>query len=132
MVSLIRCPFLHVLPQCRWQVTPKQAYTIDPTKSGVSYLCCPGIVWWEPIRENELTRNSSGNTRPQSSQLDEPLWGMNRHNLPPKSSQARKKATTTTRSWYSFAYRPIAGNPAFSNVCLPGSCSFIGPNPFPV
>ena len=25
-------------------------------------------------QENELTRNSSGNTRPQSSQLVEPLW----------------------------------------------------------
>ena len=25
-------------------------------------------------RGNELTRNSSGNTRPQSSQLAEPLW----------------------------------------------------------
>ena len=31
-----------------------------------------GIVW-EPIRENELTCNSSGNTRQQSSQLAEPL-----------------------------------------------------------
>ena len=29
---------------------------------------------WEPIRENELTHNSSGNTRPQLSQLAEPLW----------------------------------------------------------
>ena len=26
------------------------------------------------LSENELTRNSSGNTRPQSSQLAEPLW----------------------------------------------------------
>ena len=25
-------------------------------------------------QENELTRNLSGNTRPQSSQLAEPLW----------------------------------------------------------
>ena len=29
---------------------------------------------WEPIRDNELTLLSSSNTRPQSSQLAEPLW----------------------------------------------------------
>ena len=28
----------------------------------------------EHIKENELTRNSSGNARAQSSQLAEPLW----------------------------------------------------------
>ena len=31
-------------------------------------------VWYENLSENQLTRNSSGNTRPQSSQLTEPLW----------------------------------------------------------
>ena len=50
---------------------------------------------------NELTRNSSGNTRSQSSQLTEPLWidpglksgiSVCELNLP-ISSQARKKAT---------------------------------------
>ena len=35
-------------------------------------LYCPGIVW-ESIR-NELTRNSSGNIRPQTLQLAELLW----------------------------------------------------------
>ena len=40
---------------------------------GVRWLCrCPGIER-KPTR-NELTRNSSGNTRPQSFQLAEPLW----------------------------------------------------------
>ena len=39
----------------------------------LDWLCCPDIVW-EPIRETELTRNSSGNTWPQSSELAEPLW----------------------------------------------------------
>ena len=29
---------------------------------------------WGPIRENALTHNSPGNTRPQSSQSAEPLW----------------------------------------------------------
>ena len=59
--------------KCRWQVTPRHAYTFDPTKSewadyaAVQEQCgnLPG---------NELTRNSSGNTRPQLSQLAEPLW----------------------------------------------------------
>ena len=48
------------------------AYTLDPTKS----------VWADyavqaqcgTYQENELTRNSSGNARPQSSQLAELLW----------------------------------------------------------
>ena len=71
------------------------------------------------ISENELTRNSSGNTRPQSSQLAEPLWtdpglrsgisvrnlisilkkkvqaGNAMSNIFPKSSHARNKATNT-------------------------------------
>ena len=34
-----------------------------PNEVGVGWLCrCPGIVW-EPIRENELTRNLSGERR---------------------------------------------------------------------
>ena len=51
----------------------KHAYTLDPTKSeradnaAVQALC-------GNVSENELTRNSSGNTRPQSSQLADPLW----------------------------------------------------------
>ena len=59
--------------QCRWQVTPKHAYTLEPTKSewtdyaGVQVRC-------ENLSGNELTGNLSGNTRPQSSQLAEPLW----------------------------------------------------------
>ena len=35
--------------------------------------CCPGTAW-EPVRKSKLTRNSSGNTQPQSSQLAVPLW----------------------------------------------------------
>ena len=49
-------PVAHKRPRslcqkCRWQVTPKHAYTFDPTKSEWGWLChCPGIVW-EPIRK---------------------------------------------------------------------------------
>ena len=56
----------------------------------MGWLChCPGIVW-EPIRKQELTCNSSGNShsQSQSSQLAEPPWphlglksGINVHKL---------------------------------------------------
>ena len=85
VLTLIRCPFhprvtvvarkgpRSFCQKCRWQVTHKHAYTFDPTKSEwaddatVQAEC--GI-----LSGNELTRNSSGNTRTQSSQLAEPLW----------------------------------------------------------
>ena len=38
----------------------------------ITIVSQPGIVW-DPIR-HELTRTSSGNIRPQPSQLAEPLW----------------------------------------------------------
>ena len=74
MLTLIRSPFhprvtaaarkrpRSFCQNCRWQVIPK--HTLDPTKS----------EWvWEPIR-TQLTRNLSGNVRPQSSKLAVPLW----------------------------------------------------------
>ena len=39
-----------------------------PYEVKAGWVCCPSI------RENELTRNSSGNTWQQSSQFAEPLW----------------------------------------------------------
>ena len=57
----------------RWQVTPKHAYILDPTKwEWVDYAAIQ--AWCGNLSGNELTRNSSGNTRSQSSQLVEPLW----------------------------------------------------------
>ena len=48
-------------------------YTFDPTKlEWADYAAVQ--AWWGNLSGNELTRNSSGNTRPQSSQLAEPLW----------------------------------------------------------
>ena len=59
--------------KCRWQVTPKHAYTLDPTK--LEWPDCAAIqAECEKLSGNELTCNSSGNTRSQSSQLAEPLW----------------------------------------------------------
>ena len=55
--------------KCRWQVTPKHAYTLDPGKSEWADNASKGTY-----QGNKLTCNSSGNTQPQSSQLAEPLW----------------------------------------------------------
>ena len=59
--------------KCRWQLTPKHAYTFDPTKSERAN-CAAVQAECGNISGNELTSNSSGNTRSQSSQLAEPLW----------------------------------------------------------
>ena len=85
MLTLIRCPFhprvtavackrpRSFCQKCRWQVTPKHAYTPDPTKTEwVDYAAVQ--AWCGNLSGNELTRNSSGNTRSQSSQLAQPLW----------------------------------------------------------
>ena len=63
-----------VLIKCRWwQVTPKHAYSLDSTKSEwADYADVQ--TWCGNLSGNELTRNPSGNSRSQSSQLAEPLW----------------------------------------------------------
>ena len=58
---------------CRWQVTSKHAYTLDPTKSKWADLAVVQ-AYCGNLSGNERTRNSSGNTQSQSSQLAEPLW----------------------------------------------------------
>ena len=85
MLTVIRCPFRPRVTSVarkrprsfcqkrRWQVTPKYACTFDPTKSEwVDYAAIQ--AWCGNLPLNELTRNLSGNIRPQSSQLAEPLW----------------------------------------------------------
>ena len=85
MLTLIRFPFhprvtavarkrpRSFCQKCKWQVSPKHAYTLDPTKS----------EWadYAAVREqcgnlfgNEFTHKLSRNIRPQSSRLAEPLW----------------------------------------------------------
>ena len=85
VLTLIRCPFhprvtavAHKRPRsfcqkCRWQVTPKCAYTLDPTKSEWTDHVAVQALYGN-LSGNEHTRNSSGNTWSQSSQLAEPLW----------------------------------------------------------
>ena len=59
--------------KCSWQVTPKHTYILDPTKSEwADYAAVQAEC--ADLSGNELTRNLSGNIRPQSSQLAEPLW----------------------------------------------------------
>ena len=85
MLTLIQCPFHpHVTavahkrpwtfcPKCRWQVTPKHAYTLDSSKlEWADYAAVQ--VEHENLSENELTLNWSRNAWSQSSQLAEPLW----------------------------------------------------------
>ena len=85
MLTLTRCPFhprvnamarkRHRLfsHKYRWQVTPKRAYTFDSTKSEwTDYAAVQALCG--SLSGNELTRNSPGNTQPQSSQSAEPLW----------------------------------------------------------
>ena len=59
--------------KCRWQVTSKHAYTLDPTKSKwADYAAIQALCG--NLSGKELTRNLSGSTRSQSSQLAETLW----------------------------------------------------------
>ena len=55
------------------QVTPKHAYTLDPTKSEWAGYAAVQAECGN-LSGKELTRNSSGNTRSQSAQFAEPLW----------------------------------------------------------
>ena len=85
MVTLIRCPFnprvtavarkrpRSFCQKYRRQVTSKNAYTLDPTKSGWADYAAVQAQCGN-LSGNELTRNSSGNIRQQSSQFAEPLW----------------------------------------------------------
>ena len=86
VLTLIRCPFHPLVTavarkrsrsfcqKCKWQVTSKHAYTLDPTKSrsGLTMLLSTHSV--RILSGNERTRNSSGNIRSQSSKLAETLW----------------------------------------------------------
>ena len=84
VLTLIWCPFrplatavAHKRPgsfcqKCRWQVTPKHAYTFDPMKSEWADYSAVQAKCGNRSRD-KLTRNS-GNTQSQSCQLAEPLW----------------------------------------------------------
>ena len=56
----------------RWQIIPKQAHTLDPSKSEWADYAAV-LAQCGNLSGNELTRNSSESTRSQSSQLAELL-----------------------------------------------------------
>ena len=62
---IVTCIVAHKRPRsfcqkCRWQVTPKHAYTLDPTKSEwLDYAASPGVVW-EPIGERSSHATCQG------------------------------------------------------------------------
>ena len=59
--------------KCRWQVTPKHTYTLDPSKS--EWVVSAAVqANCGNLSGNKLTCNSSGNTCSQSSHFAEPLW----------------------------------------------------------
>ena len=123
MLTLIGCPFharvtavarkrpRSFCQKFRWQATPKHAYTFDPSKSEWADYAAVQADRGN-LSGNELTRNSSGNTWSQSSQLAESLCtdpglksGISvlelvstlkkkkrekKHRRDPKSSQTRK------------------------------------------
>ena len=113
MPSLTRCPFHRrvtavarktprsLCQKCRGQVTPKHAYTLDPSKSEwADYVAVQAECG--NLSENELTRNSSGNIRLQSSQLAEQLWtdpgrksGISLRELKKKKKRRREKICRT-------------------------------------
>ena len=139
MLTLIRCPFhprvtavarkrpRSFCQKYKWQVTPKHAYTLDPTASEwADYAALH--VWYGNLSRSELTHKLSGIIRPQLSQFAEPLWidpclksgisvrelistlktrrkevqaGNKLWNILPKSSQARKKRSPL--SWCALA-----------------------------
>ena len=59
--------------KCRWQVTPKYAYTLDPSKSEWAEYAAVQAECGN-LSGNELIRGTSGHTRSQWSQSAEPLW----------------------------------------------------------
>ena len=84
MLTLTQCPFHpHVTAvvckrpwsfcqKCRWQVTPKYSYILDPSKlEWADYAAVKAECG--NLSGNEPTRNLSGNTQSQSSQLAELL-----------------------------------------------------------
>ena len=82
VLTFIRCPFhpsVAAVPRkrprsfcqkCRWQVTPKHAYTLGPTQSAWAYYAarCTGIVW-KPTR-----KTSSNAVREHSATIVAARW----------------------------------------------------------
>ena len=91
-------------PKCRWQVTPKTRIHPWPDEVGVGRLCAIQAQCGN-LFGNELARNLSGNIRPQSSQVAEPLWtypgiktGQTNLHLKKKKAQAEVNGRTFSQN----------------------------------
>ena len=97
--------------KCRWQATPKHACTFETTKSEWADFAAVQAQYWN-LSGNELSRNLSGNIRPQSSQLSEPLWtdpGINsgisvREII---STSKKKKNAQAENDWSNISQNPL-------------------------
>ena len=120
MLTLMRCPFhprvtavarkrhRSFCQKCRWQVhTHTHTHTPDPWKSEwADYVAVQAECG--NLSGNELTRNSSGNARLQSSQLAEPLRtdlgiksGISVRELIPTSKKKKKRRRGINRRTFS-------------------------------
>ena len=86
--------------KCRWLITPR--YNIHPltqqSQSGLTMRLCRHSV--QNLSGNEITHGLSGNARPQSFQLAEPLWtdpglqsGISVHDLISTLKKKKKKCS---------------------------------------
>ena len=83
--------------KCRWQVTPKHPYTLDPMKlEWADYAAAQAECG--NLSGNELTRDSSKKSWSHTSQLAEPLWtdpglksGISLRELIPTLKKKKKK-----------------------------------------
>ena len=136
--------------KCRWLDTLKHAYTFDPSKSEWADYAAVR-AWCGKVSRNELTRDLSGNIRPQSSQLAEPVWadsvikrvrelispskkeeeeeaeraGNEWSNILPKSSQARKEPPPPSNQ--NSSRRPSCPCPRLSECSLSRPQKIHGP-----
>ena len=114
-----------ILPKVhKWQVTPKHAYIYDPTKSGWADYAAVQAKCRNPSRD-DLTRNLSGNIRPQSSQSAETLWtdpgvknGISVHDLISTSKKKKKRAQAENeRANILPKYSQAGEKPTSGNIC---------------
>ena len=94
--------------KCRWQVTPKHAYHLDPLQSEWADYAAVQAECGN-LSRNELTRNSSGNTKSQLSQLAQLLW-----TDPGLKSGISLRQHTKTRAHFRFTRASRCGGVMFS------------------
>ena len=132
--TLIRCPFhLHVMavackrPQsfcqkCRWQITPKHAHTLDPSKS--EWADFPLFRYSVRIYQEMSSHATCQGTLGQSShsQLTEPLWTVpclkSAISLGELISTLKKKKSRWGMNCWTFSPNPCTQGKSHHSACL--------------